>query len=465
MPGGKGPNAYACAQHTEADENDFSIYFHALRRRWKVILGWGLMLAVAAGALLKISQSPYYSADTLLRISPNIRPLAFETRAANSESQIESLRITYKQLVKSRPVLAAALEQPSISALPDVKNSSDPIEWLDSKIKILFVERSSEIMQVSVQDGDPERACWLADGVADAFLDWCAATERKQRRKQIEELQRAYDDKQAELARQQAQCAQLVEASGGMDSLTLDRRRQIVVQLLTESQKELTRLKFELQRAESERQIRQSMRIDPSNPVAADEKLAGLGRDDPLANKLLVDLEEMERYAAKFKAVVAPEAAGRFESYGQMAELAAARERYLSRLLELRRHKEDALDADIERLRSQIAVIEGQSSQTERKIEDQNTDAEKMRTSLVDVEILKGNIRRTEEVLDQLALKIKEVEVDLGSISPVSLVQRAEVPKAPANRKILYATCCGCVFLCFLLTGAAPFIGTSAGGW
>jgi Mrp family chromosome partitioning ATPase len=137
-----------------------------------------------------------------------------------------------------------------------------------------------------------------------------------------------------------------------------------------------------------------------------------------------------------------------------MGDLAAIREHYLARLAELKRRKEAALAADIDRLRSQVDHAENQASQIEREIDRQNTDAEKQRTSLVEVKILKGDIGRTEEVLGRLTQKIKEVEVEQGSGCPISLIQGAETPRAPSNRSIMRAADAAIVALCFLLPAA-----------
>jgi Mrp family chromosome partitioning ATPase len=426
---------------------------NALRRRWKIIAGVGLILAMAIGVPVKLSMTPSYNAIALLRIASFDKPLAFESREMGGESMFESARATYKELFKSRPVLSYALRDPAVASLADATKAGDPLEWLGAKIKIAFVERSSEILQVSVSDGKPEQASLLADAVADGFLKWCGDAERKRRNKQIEELRQAYDDKQAEIARRRADYADLVEAAGGVDAETLARRGETGVRLLAELQKEKTRLKFELQRAESEKQSQKNLRIDISKPSTPIEDLAGLGQNDPLANKLLLDLEEMERYASKVKAVISPQAAERLEVHAQLGDIATAREHYLARLLELQRRKETSLEADAERFRSQIAILDEQASRIEKEIEERNTETEKKRTSLVEIETLKADITRTEEVLGQITRKIKETEVELGSIPPVSLVQRSETPKNPCNLALQRATVVLAVLLAFLFPG------------
>jgi Mrp family chromosome partitioning ATPase len=437
----------------EMPERGVLCYWHAFRRRWLSILGLGLLFSLAVGLPVQRQQAPSYSASTLLRMSTSNRSLVFESQAVSNDL-LETARLTYKQLVSSRPVVELAVKNPGISALDDVKKQPDANNWLQKKIAVKFLDKTSEIMELSVKDANPEQAALFSNAVADAFIQWCASTQRSQRLKQIEELQRAFHDKQTGLTELQAQCADLVEAAGGVDAETLARRGDTAVQRLAELQKEKTRLKIDLQRAESEYESQKKMRIDPANPRAVDKDLAGIGQNDPLATKLLLELDEMEQYSSRIKAVVSPEAVGRLERQGQLADVALARKHYLARLAELQRRKEASIAADIDKLHSQIGLIERQTSQFESEIEEQNTEAEKKRTSLVEVKLVKADIHRTEEVIGQLTQKIKEVEVELGSTPPMSLVQRAEVPAAACNKSITSAIVMGTYLLCFLLPGA-----------
>lgn len=450
----EGLDVCACARQADWSEIPRIHYWHAFRRRWRLIFAIGALLVVAAVPPLHVWQTPLYTASALLRVASGDQPLAFESRSPSGESSFETARATYKELIKSRPVLSAAVNDCSVAALPVVKEQSDPIGWLSGKITVTIVDRSSELMRVELKTGDPEHSRILADAVAGAFLRWCTETQRTRRRMQIDELRQAYAEKQAELTRQQTEYAKLVEAAGGVDAETLARREKLAVQRLADLQQDTTRLKSELQRSESDWQTQQNLRLDSAESGNFDNDLTDLGKNDPLASKLLLELEEMERYAVKIRAIAAPQAVERFERYGPTGDLAAIREHYLARLAELKRRKEAALTADIERLRSQIDHSESEASLIEREIERQNTDAEKQRTSLVEIKVLKADIGRTDEVLGRLTQKIKEVEVEQGSGCPVSLIQPAETPLAPSNRSATRVFEAAAAVLCFLLPAA-----------
>jgi Mrp family chromosome partitioning ATPase/capsular polysaccharide biosynthesis protein len=447
------------AVHCAAPSNLFDVrlivYFYAFRRRWKPILLLAALLFLL-GVLLTICFFRYsYLASARLRLVSDNPALVYSDRESRNGEASDIDKANHRLLITTRPVVELALKKKSIAERDEVRDQTSPVEWLTGKILAKIVERS-DIMQLDVKDSDPELSRLLCNAVAEAYREWCDDAHRQQSLNRIDELKKAHADKEAELLRQQAACAKRVEEAGGMDGEALAKRNELATQRLAAYRAEITRMQIELRRVETELSVMERFSVEGADYAAAVRELSPFAQNDALAHKLLLDLEDAERYAARLRSLLSPEALDRYsESY--LADLTAARGGYLARLLDLRDCRQKALQGEISQLRMRIESAESEARIAEQEIRTQNTDNEKSLTTLIDIKIAKDDLRRTQEVLGELTRKIKEVEVELGSASRVALFQKATTPTSPSNKYVPYIVIFGVAILS-LIPGLAIVI-------
>src|SRR3954454_4417506 len=101
----------------------------ALRRRWPLALGVGLLAAVVVGiAVFFVVPPAKYTARAMLHVN-SVQPRIL-LHVGENHTEYGAYQRTQLALLKSRIVLNAALKQPEVVKLGIVANQVDPIEWL-----------------------------------------------------------------------------------------------------------------------------------------------------------------------------------------------------------------------------------------------------------------------------------------------------------------------------------------------
>lgn len=141
------------------DQNGIELrwIFKVLLRWWWLILGCGFLAGLAAFAVASWLPPTYESSVTLL-----VEP-AKESNATEYTTLItgERLALTYGEMLKSRPVMDAAIALTGIPEDPDVlatKVSATPI-------------RDTQLIRLTVQADSAKKSALYANAVARAFID------------------------------------------------------------------------------------------------------------------------------------------------------------------------------------------------------------------------------------------------------------------------------------------------------
>jgi capsular exopolysaccharide synthesis family protein len=139
----------------------------ALGRRWLVALVLGLLVAGAVGAGLWLKFPPQYVAEVRLQISD--APPKYIT-AVPAESTLTAYLRTQAAVVKSAPVLQAALLKPQVADLEVVRAHADPFAWLLENLTVDFTG-GQDTLRVSLSMDNPEEAATLVNAVVQAYFD------------------------------------------------------------------------------------------------------------------------------------------------------------------------------------------------------------------------------------------------------------------------------------------------------
>src|SRR5262245_28222270 len=128
----------------------------ALRQRWLPALSLGFVLALLAGGLIWFLRPDKYTAYALLRIAPVEQKILHDPSAPAPLDRTGQYQKTQVALIKSRPVIKAALNPPPAKAdaikidhLPLIKQEADPVEWLGKELKAELVD-NTEILRLSL---------------------------------------------------------------------------------------------------------------------------------------------------------------------------------------------------------------------------------------------------------------------------------------------------------------------------
>lgn len=456
-----------------SDSPGIAQYFHAFRRWWLPALTVGIVMsAVAVGAAWTL-RVPDYTSRAMLRIS------ARQASLLNSDGQrgndFEVYKLTHRQLMRGPFVINAALRDPEVAKLKEIREEVDPVAWLQSKLSVSFPD-NAEIMEVRLSGEDPDSLATIVNAVVQAYMDEVVDAEANSRRTRLASLERAYSETENDLRSKRSELRRLADTLGTGDTDSLSIVQQNSLQQFALLRSELTKVQFELLRAKGKLTVLEETGLQEQRPPNED---ADLDKSQPEQDvitpesteeleptlddsaKRVVDLGVSEfdlenAFAAdRFIASVNEEISSIKREITGIEETAAPsiRDRYVprrqERIAELNqaindRKREIAIhltkrqrinaSAQLLTQETEIAILEQQQAQLKTDVAGFEKEAKQFGRSSVDVEMMRTEIRSLEEMLARIGREIESTKIELKSDSRVTFFQKAEAPRSKNAR-------------------------------
>src|SRR5439155_326270 len=168
----------------------------ALRRRWLLATTVGALAMATAAVVAWLLTPTRYTARSLLDVAANPPKVLFAT-GENRGDPFHTFQKKQVALIKSRPVLTAALRLPKAADLRIVRQQIEPVEWLEQKIQADYT-MAPDILKVSMTGERPEEVLALVDAVTEAYLQEIVNKEHKRRLErldQVKELDNTHGDR------------------------------------------------------------------------------------------------------------------------------------------------------------------------------------------------------------------------------------------------------------------------------
>ncbi len=144
-------------------------------RRWIVILA--VFACLAAGFIYLAKATPIFTSTS--RIYVEQRGPRIITESEGVMTQSKNYLYTQCELIKSAPILAAALEQPGIKQLKSFRGLDNPLGLLKGKLKAT-VGKKDDIIDVSYESAYPEEAAQIVNAIVDAYVSSNAGRKRSE---------------------------------------------------------------------------------------------------------------------------------------------------------------------------------------------------------------------------------------------------------------------------------------------
>ncbi|MCA9235147.1 MAG: polysaccharide biosynthesis tyrosine autokinase [Planctomycetales bacterium] len=148
----------------EASHSIFAEVFHSIRRWWKLAAPIGVLLAVAAAAVLFLTFEHRYRASCWFKINSQRDFLVFQTQDA-SERFVD----TQIELVRSPLVLSPIVREPQIARHMAQLGVTDPLDWLSRNVRARLVGES-EFLEISFESTSRQAAKDIVEAVADSYV-------------------------------------------------------------------------------------------------------------------------------------------------------------------------------------------------------------------------------------------------------------------------------------------------------
>jgi len=417
-------------------------YLHGLRRWWWLAGGLGILCGTLAAITVWRLQSDYFTSVAVLRVAAKEEQLVFETVDKATQSAIDLYKNTQEQLIKGDFVLIAALRDPEVTKIPVIREAPDPVRWLREELKVEF-PGGGEIMRVSLTCDNPKHATALVDAVVEAYLSETVDKERERRQKRRDELDRVFTEKEAEVRRKRSDLKQLAEQLGTGDQGALALKQQMALQQFVEVRREAVRAQSEMRRIHGEiESARTALRQVDETPIS-DAEVRSLLRADPVGGELLAQIAGIEDRIEAVRSKAQDRAVSHFTK-PLVAEREDLKERLEARRAQIRaelpaRRKANIQDRMAE-LGRELAAYEEQEKRLKADLEKYRKDVESIGGSSIDVEMMRAEIERLEEILEPVADERERLQVELGTAPRITLLQKASAPRSPDNNSALSRT-------------------------
>jgi capsular exopolysaccharide synthesis family protein len=288
-------------------DNAGMVFFQALRRRWLAALGLGLLAAGIAAGAVWLLVPPRYTAEAQIRVTARPpRGIFIDDNSYEGNDEFAAFMRTQAAFLKSRPVLNAALRQPQVAELAEVRAHVDPIDWLEKGL-IIDTTLGPELLRITLTGDRAEDVAAILNAVADTYLQEAAHQEQAKQQARMTQLQESRRSYEEALRRKRATLRDLQETLGADDPTTALARYQSalaqqakVEELALQARVQLKGAETELAGLESDAHTGPQGGTSVPVPQAAVEEFL---QKDPVAQKHLLRLSELDQQIGKIRAL------------------------------------------------------------------------------------------------------------------------------------------------------------------
>lgn len=442
---------------------DFQIgdFFHAIRRSIRVFLLVLIPIALAIAIATWMNQSPTYKATAMLRLSATGNQLVFDK--VEQRADFELYKETQISLVSSRFVMAAALRNPKIADAKILNNQARPVDWMIKNIRVDSPSKT-ELMLISVEAKQSDEAVNLVNAVVDAYCTKVVNIEQSERQNRLDEIDRAFVEKESEVRRKRSDLKRLAEQLGTSDNEALSAKQEFLIQELGDLRRQLVAVQMRLWGAEAELRTKRIGEAGDGQPLSdeikvstADIEAALVGdaiHSELLNDKLKTIRMESEAKSAFKTATEMPYAKLRDAVDEAMLERRAEVEAELHRILPKRlQEMEERNKHDARQLEAQIVVLKELEERIAAEVATLRAEVGQVGNKSIDVEMMRSEIAQLDRVLGSVAQEREELKVELKSRPRVEVLQNADDAE-PANLRVRLAVAGMAGLLSFMLPAA-----------
>ncbi len=192
-----------------------------LRRYWWILRKWlilVLLLPIACGVVayvISIRSTPVYSASATLLV---YRTPSGDITDYNAIVTSERLARTYSTMIPRRPVLEAVIQQMGLN---------DSAASLAKRVRVTLIQ-DTQLIQLDVEDADPQRAADLANAIAEEFIRQNSALQEARFAESLENIKAQIGELSVLMQETQRQLKRLKEAGSQADQTEMARLESIL---------------------------------------------------------------------------------------------------------------------------------------------------------------------------------------------------------------------------------------------
>jgi len=398
------------------------------RGRWIVLLS---VAAAVTSALVYVSKAtPIYVSTSKIYVEQNGPRILNETEGVTTQSR--NYVYTQAELLKSTPILLAAIDKPEVRRMKMLRGLGSPVAHLKKQALDVVVGKKDDIISISCRAADRLEAAQLANAVVDCYIAYHAKTKRNT----SDELLRILQTEKAESNRQLAEKLQtMMDFKKEHLALAFETDKgNIILQRLERLSAVLTEAQLETLESKSIHQTTQAMLADPT----ALERFAQARRATATHANQQSELAELRMRLDQLNARLSD----------RSRELTTDHPAVMALQAEVTQLKEQLVNLDVQIAQAALAMTEqaystakDKEAQIARHFEEQRRLALELNEQNAQYAMLESEWQQTKKLCDILDDRIKEIGVTDAAgamnISVVEVARPADEPSEPQKGRIV----------------------------
>lgn len=423
-------------------------------KTWKWVLPLGLILAVAAGAIVWVMHVPRYEAKALVKIEAEVPFIAFDDGRGGTDSdryvqtQIETLR--------GPVVLNPLLARPEVARLPEIRSQFDQLRYLQEHLKVRQVGKS-ELYEIAYTSESAEASATVANLTVAEYLRVQNRTETERSRLVLDMLEKERLARKEKVDSLRTTVVNLAKDLTGRDpfgqgvitDISAYSPAGTLYQEITETDVALEVLKAELQ----------AVRNAPI--VAADKAVASGMLDLEISSRADVrrlegQIAEVDDRIAQIKSKPRTKIGDSWESdpeYSRLKELASTTRKELDDLRKTIRTELIASREEQQKVEQQMLIalktreidtLKKKQQMLSMKLDDHLEDLKAGGAQSAELEFAKSELEREQKVFELIAARKLALQTESRAPARVTLMDEARVPASaiePIPYKMLLVAC------------------------
>jgi capsular exopolysaccharide synthesis family protein len=237
----------------------------ALRRRWILAFGLGLVLAAMAGPVVwMLVPRSKYTATATIRMATHPKRIIFEPK--ESLADFSTFQKTQVALIRNQKILSHALGKLGRDRLATLKELDDSEGWLGDHLQVGFTG-GSEILAISLSGDHPEDLAKIVNQVVSSYMELVVDEERKEQLNRLDQLKGLWAKYQDDLEDKRKALKQLAASVGGHDPVAVALSQQFKNENLAMARRELMRVQNERLLLQSQLTTKKARPAQPAGPV------------------------------------------------------------------------------------------------------------------------------------------------------------------------------------------------------
>ncbi len=411
------------------------------RNRWSSLLC--MVAAILLGLVYITVSTPKYTSTSSLYVEQGSPRVLGESEGVMTQSK--NYLYTQAELLKSTPILSAALGRDGIRQMRIFNEIVNPVLYLKNKGIVVEVGKKNDIISISATSSDPTEAARLVNAVVDAYREYHSKSKRNTAGEILKILQTEKDKRDKELSEKLKAMMDFKSRNIGLAFENAD--GNIIIDRLTALSTELTRAELRTVEAKYTFENTKSILTDPARlkQYAEGERAKGV---------FITNAEEWSRLETELEQLESRWRDLSVQSAANQATLNA-----LQTKIDQTKDRLAVLYRDF--TMAQLAVAEQQYyAEKERQdqiiiyFEAQRQKAIELNQQVAQYTILQSDWEQTKKLCDILDDRIKEVNIAEGvgglNISVLEVAQASEEPSSPNKAKGMAVA----LFLGLMVAGA-----------